>query len=89
MKNLVYYFGCGRYVSRNNKNTGNFIVTKFNDMNLKIIYFFKKYPIRGVKALHFSDFCEGAELMKKGANLTLKGLEDFNDFKRVVFLIKK
>jgi hypothetical protein len=49
------YLGCGRYVLRENKDFGDFIVTKFNDINMKITSFFKKYPIRGVKALDFGD----------------------------------
>ena len=33
----------------------NFRVTKFSDINEKIIPFFKKYPVRGVKAEDFKD----------------------------------
>ena len=49
MRSLVSYFDCGRYVCRNNKDFCEFIVTKFEDINLKIIPFFKKYSIIGVK----------------------------------------
>lgn len=37
MKSLVSYLGCGRYVPRNNKDFGEFIVTKFEDVTEKII----------------------------------------------------
>ena len=41
-----------------------------------IIPFFVKYPILGIKALDFADFCKVAELMKTKAHLTLDGLEE-------------
>jgi len=80
MKGLISYFGCGRYVSPKDKDIGGFRVTKIKDINEKIIPFFKKYPIIGVKGLRrgaerFSDFCIVAKLMKNMAHLTPKGLE--------------
>ena len=33
-------------------------VTKFSDIENKIIPFFTKFPILGVKFLDFSDFCQ-------------------------------
>ena len=55
MKSLISYFDCG-YIKIRKKGTGlDFIVTKFSDINEKIIPFFKKYPIRGVKAIDFAD----------------------------------
>ena len=53
MKNLVDYFGCGRYVASDNY--GDFLVTKFKDLVDIIIPFFDKYPIIGMKALDFAD----------------------------------
>ena len=73
MKSLVSYFGCGRYESFN-KDIGNFIITKFKD-NLKIIPFFEKYPIIGVKAKDYQDFVSIIELMKNKVHLTTQGLE--------------
>ena len=64
----------------NNKNHIDFIVTKFEDI-IKIISFFEKYPIIGVKALDFADWCEAVELMKKGAHLTSEGLEEIKKIK--------
>jgi len=32
MKSLVLYFGCGRYISRDNGKYGEFRVTKFSDI---------------------------------------------------------
>jgi len=75
MESLISYFGCGRYVTRNNKDFGEFIVTKCSYLTGKVIPLFNKHPILGVKSLDFADFCEAAELMKQGAHLTREGLE--------------
>ena len=53
MQSFITYFNCGRISKR-----GEVIdlrVFKFKDIVEKIIPFFKKYPIRGVKALDFDD----------------------------------
>jgi len=75
MKSLIEYLGCGGYFPRNNKNFGEYIVTKFNDLTDKVIPFFFKYPIIGVKALDFADWCKAANLIKNKAHLTTKGFE--------------
>lgn len=81
MKSLVSYLGCGRYVPRNNKDFGEFIVTKFEDVIEKIIPFFKKYPIVGSKSKDYSDFKKVALLMKNGEHLTAEGLENIRKIK--------
>jgi len=74
MKSLVSYFVCGRYALRSNKDYGDFLVTTFSDINEKIIPFFQKYEIKGVKAYDFADFCKAAEIMKTKGHLTPEGL---------------
>lgn len=56
-------------------------VTKLSDLDEKIISFFSEYPIIGVKAKDFSDFCEVAKLMKNGFHLTQEGLEKIKKIK--------
>lgn len=70
MKSLIEYLNCGHCIKLSNYNHVNFVVTKFDDIQEKIIPFFKKYPIYGIKALDFADFCKVAELMKKKAHLS-------------------
>ena len=53
MKMFIIYLECG-YVIKD-RDSYSFRVTKFDDIDKKIIPFFKKYPIRGVKALDFAD----------------------------------
>ena len=70
MENLVSFFNCGRCVIRPNKNHCDFLVTTFSDVNDKIIPFFKKYPIYGVKSLYLADFCKVTELIDTKEHLT-------------------
>lgn len=64
MKNFIKYFKCG-YLVKINRNAVDFIVTKIDYIQNKIISFFKKHPIHGVKALYFADWCKVVELMKE------------------------
>ena len=56
-------------------------VRKFDDIDNKIIPFFSKHPIYGVKALDFADWCRAAELMKSKKHLTVDGLEEIRNIK--------
>ena len=49
------------------------MVTKISDISEKIIPFFKKHPVIGVKALDFGDWCEVAEMIKNKEHLTVEG----------------
>lgn len=74
MKNLVEYLGCGSLV-HSKKSSVDFVVTRFADIQDKIIPFFITSPLHGVKALDYADFCRVAILMKDKAHLTEEGLE--------------
>ena len=63
IKSFIKYFKCGNIYIKGN--AYDFRVTKFIDITEKIIPFFKKYPVLGVKALDFYDGCKVAELMKE------------------------
>ena len=58
-----------------------FKVTKFDDIINKVIPFFQKHPIKGVKSQDFDDFCLVAERMKDKKHLTKKGLEEIQKIK--------
>ena len=53
MKRLKEFLNCGNLYKK--RETFQLMVTKFEDIVTVIIPFFKKYPIRGVKALDFAD----------------------------------
>ena len=52
-----------------------FKITKIEDITDKLIPFFDKYKIVGVKSLDYQGFKEVSLLMKSGAHLTREGLE--------------
>ena len=54
MRSFVNFFKCGRVYP--NRDAFYYRVSKFDDIMEKIIPFFKNYPIKGMKALDFSDF---------------------------------
>ena len=53
----------------------------FKILKKKIIPFFNKYKIQGVKQLDFLDFCKIVELMKNKAHLTKEGLAQIRKIK--------
>lgn len=57
------------------------MVTKFSDIVYKIIPFFNKYPIEGVKGEYFNNFYKVAEMMNKKKHLTQSGLEQIRQIK--------
>jgi len=58
MLNLIKYLDCGNVTKRNREEAVDFKVIKFSDINNKIIPFFEKYPIQGVKSNDFKDYCK-------------------------------
>lgn len=79
MKSLVNYFGFGKaYTYRSN--------TEFKSQSLannyeKVIPFFQKYPILGVKSLDFKDWCQVANLINNKAHLTKEGFKNIRKIK--------
>lgn len=79
IRSLIEYFNCrGVY---KDSDAYYFRVTKFIDIEKKIIPFFQKHPILGVKAKDFNDFCEVAGLIKEKKDLTHEGLEQIRRIK--------
>jgi hypothetical protein len=81
MESIVTILGCGRIEAYSQGPAVNLVVTKFKDITDKIIPFFDKYPLQGVKALEFSDFKRVANLMKNKAHLTKEGLAKIRSIK--------
>lgn len=80
LKEFINYFDCGYYKISTNSG-GDFIVTKFNDINTKIIPFFQKYTILGSKRLDFYDFVIVAKLIHEKIHLTPEGFEQIKQIK--------
>ena len=73
MESLIDYLNCGN-ISKNSTWI-DYTVNRYDDLVLKIIPFFEKYKIIGVKLQDFQDFKKVAELMKTKDHLTTSGLE--------------
>lgn len=81
MKKFIQSFGCGIFFGSQNKSVNKFRVSKFSDIDNKLIPFFSKYPLKGSKILDYQDFCKVATLMKVKAHLTNEGLEQIKKIK--------
>jgi hypothetical protein len=79
MKSFMEYLNCG-YISKNSTWI-DFTVIKNEDLFFKIIPFFDKYKIIGVKFQDYLDFKRVAELMKTKDHLTTIGLEKIKKIK--------
>ena len=73
LKSFVNLFGCGKTYSY--KNHTEFICQSFKDNYEKILPFFIKYPILGIKYKDFEDWWKVAELIKKKDHLTNEGVD--------------
>jgi len=52
---LETYFGCGKYYLSNDHRHGDYIVSDVSDLAEKIIPFFEKYKIIGIKEQDYLD----------------------------------
>ena len=55
MKSFVEYFNCGSYRLRATTELGEYVVFNLSDIIEKIVPFFQKYKVRGIKLLDFQD----------------------------------
>ena len=79
MESLINYLDCG-LVFNPTETAVVFKVRKLSDLIEKIIPFFVKYPILGVKSKDFEDFCKVAELMQNKEHLA-EGLDQIRQIK--------
>jgi hypothetical protein len=81
MKSLIAYLGCGNVELFIGDLYVNFVTSRLSDIGEKIIPFFHKYQIEGVKGQDFADFCKVYELMKVRAHLSPDGMEQIRVIK--------
>ena len=73
MRSFIEFLNCGNV--HFTRNAVSFRVENFDDVRTKIIPFFVKYPLLGVKTQDFKDFFRAAELVKEKKHLTPEGLD--------------
>lgn len=76
---LLQYLGCGRLAET--PIIVRLVISKFEDIQQKVLPFFAKYPLLGTKRLNYADFCKVAELMKNKVHLTPEGIDKINSIK--------
>lgn len=76
LQSLIEYLNCGKYYPRTNRELGEFSVVNFSDMVEKILPFFQKYSIMGVKSKDFADLVLVAGIMEGGGHKTELGLQE-------------
>jgi hypothetical protein len=81
LNNLINSFGCGKCYIRKNQPAGDFIIENFSDIVEKLIPFFDKYPILGIKSLDYVNFKTVVGIMQSKEHLTLSGLEKIRKLK--------
>ena len=79
MKSFIDYLDCGS-ISKNSTWI-DYTVVNYNDLIFKIVPFFDKYKIIGVKFQDYLDFKRVSELMKTKDHLTTLGLEKIKEIK--------
>lgn len=89
MRKLKHTLGCGRIELTLQQSAVYFVVTNFQDISEKIIPLFDQNPIKGVKALDYSDFKEVVNLMCKKDPLTEQGLSKIQSIKLNMNLFRK
>jgi hypothetical protein len=58
-----------------------FVVTKFSDIESKILPFFDFFTLQGIKVLDYEDFKRVAAIIKTQNHLTVDGLEQIRKIK--------
>lgn len=81
MRSLVRFFDCGNLYFSKTKEGVDYCVEKYSDLTEKIIPFFEKHPISGVKFQDYKDFCRVASLMKEKKYTTQSGLDEIREIK--------
>jgi hypothetical protein len=81
MEMLISTLGCGKIELMLKQSAVYFVVVKYKDIFEKIIPLFDKYPIKGIKALDYSDFKKVANMMFTKEHLTEEGLSKIQSIK--------
>jgi hypothetical protein len=80
MASLITYYGSG-FLKKEPRGARVYTVCNFSEICEKIIPFFQKHKIRGVKSEDFADWCKIAELIKVKDHLTFSGLDQIRKIK--------
>lgn len=79
---FIDLLGCGNIEKPLNRpNEVNYRVNKFSDIKYKIIPFFQKYPLQGIKFRDYLDFIRVSDIIAVKDHLTPSGVKKINSLK--------
>ena len=81
MEEIKLVLNCGSITINESSAIIRFTVTKFTDIQNKIIPFFDKYPLMGNKGKDYEDFKKVSDLITKKSHLTKEGLDKILEIK--------
>jgi hypothetical protein len=81
LSKFIDYLGCGVIEKVSTRRSVVFVVYKFGDVFDKIIPFFQRFPLQGIKSMDYIDFSEVAKLIKDKSHLTHEGLKKIKSLK--------
>jgi NADH:ubiquinone oxidoreductase subunit K len=84
LKNLGIYLSCGKINKYKNRDVCELVVAKIDDIVMKIIPFFEKYPIKGSKYNNYIYFKEAAFIIKNKEHLTNRGINRIKELKAII-----
>ena len=82
---LIIFLNCGVVRTHLNKESAELVITKFEDLNKKLIPFLIIYNLLGVKQLDFERFREVSLLIENKIHLTSEGIELIKVIKNAMY----
>jgi NADH:ubiquinone oxidoreductase subunit K len=84
LENLGIYLSCGKINKYKNRDVCELVVAKIDDIVMKVIPFFEKYPIKGSKYNNYIYFKEAAFIIKNKEHLINKGMDRIRELKAII-----
>jgi LAGLIDADG endonuclease len=82
LSKFIEYLSCGNISKKSTRpDSVIFMVRKFSDIKEKLIPFFQKFPLQGVKSMDFLDFCQVVKIIEDKSHLTFEGLKKIRSLK--------
>lgn len=79
MTTIIKYLGCGN--TYDNRGSVDLVISKFKDLENKVLPIFEKYPILGEKFKDYLDFLKIIEIMKNKGHITIEGIDKITKIK--------
>ena len=89
INNLKEYLDCGQTTVYDNHNFIKYVVSNISDIMEKVLKFFEKYSIVGVKFQYYEDFKQVVLMVKDRKNLTFEGLKLIKNIKEGMNKLRK